>query len=85
MNKLPERYKGSFWSLSQLREHIRKQIANVPTLEEKMDKSNQERLEKKRKQEEKLQRPILYPANGDAKLRGIKGNNGIKLVKRLSY
>mgnify|MGYP003479966257 CR=1 FL=1 len=47
-----------------------------------LNDSNKERM--KRKQESEKEHKILYPASGNVKLRGVKGNNGCKLIKRFS-
>ena len=83
MSEPIERYKGNFWSLEELKKFIGVQLAKrLGSEQERLDNSNEKRM--KKKQENEKQHKMLYPANGDARLRGVKGNNGCKLIKRLS-
>lgn len=83
MSEPIERYKGSFWSLKELRDFMHKQFVKKLNSEQQMlDNSNEQRM--KRKQESEKEHKILYPASGNVKLRGVKGNNGCKLTKRFS-
>lgn len=80
---IDERYKGNFWSLKELRDYARKHITKILKPEQEMlDDSNKQRMEKK--QEIEKHHKMLYPASGNVRLRGVKGNNGCKLIKKFS-
>lgn len=83
MSEPIERYKGSFWSLKELRDYVRNNLNKVLKPEQEMlNDSNKERM--KRKQEIEKNHKMLYPASGNVRLRGVKGNNGCKLIKKFS-
>lgn len=83
MSEPIERYKGNFWSLKELRDFMHKQFAKKLNSEQQMlDNSNEQRM-KRRKQKER-QHDVLDPATGNVTLRGAKGKNGCKLIKRFS-
>ena len=83
MSEPIERYKESFWSLKELRDYVRNNLNKVLKPEQEMlNDSNKERM-KRRKQKER-QHDVLDPATGNVTLRGAKGKNGCKLIKRFS-
>ena len=83
MSESIERYKGNFWSLKELRDYVRNNLNKVLKPEQEMlNDSNKERM--KRKQEIEKNHKMLYPDSGNVRLRGVKGNNGCKLIKKFS-
>ena len=83
MSEPIERYKGNFWALKELRDYVRNNLNKVLKPEQEMlNDSNKERM-KRRKQKER-QHDVLDPATGNVTLRGAKGKNGCKLIKRFS-